>query len=249
MDCLQDVRPGTAAIICLSVRFFSFVFVMQLMALSFAASAQTAHTPAHHTARHGSEAELPAVTLPTEPGEYAIIYTSMGNIVCRLLPHLAPKAVANFVGLARGTKPWANPVTGKTMHSPLYSGTTFHRVIPGFMIQGGDPEGTGEGSPGYQFEDEIAPNQSFDKPGILAMANSGPNTNGSQFFITVAPATHLNGHYSIFGEVVSGQDVADSISQVPTDPENNKPLTPVKIVRITIRTVHASAARPAAPKT
>jgi peptidyl-prolyl cis-trans isomerase A (cyclophilin A) len=109
------------------------------------------------------------------------------------------------------------------------------------MIQGGDPVGTGEGSPGYQFEDEIDPNQKFDHPGIVAMANSGPNTNGSQFFITVAPAEHLNGHYSIFGEVVSGQEVADAISKVPRD-EKDKPLTPVKVTTIAIRRVNPPAA-------
>ncbi|HEX4166895.1 MAG TPA: peptidylprolyl isomerase [Bryobacteraceae bacterium] len=226
------------------MRYLPILCLAQLAAFSLAGSAQTVAAKRQHqtTAKRGSETDASPVVLPTEPGEYAVIYTSMGNIVCRLLPKLAPKTVANFVGLARGSKTWIDSSTGKTMHAPLYSGTTFHRVIPGFMIQGGDPEGTGEGSPGYQFEDEIDPNQSFDKPGILAMANSGPNTNGSQFFITVAAATHLNGHYSIFGEVVSGQEVADTISQVPTNPENNKPLTPVKIIRIAIRTVHAPPA-------
>ncbi len=185
------------------------------------------------------------MTLPSEPGEYAVIYTSMGTIVCRLFDHEAPKTVANFVGLARGTKVWTNPATGRKMRTPLYSGTTFHRVIPGFMIQGGDPQGTGEGSPGYTFDDEIAPDKHFDKTGVLAMANAGPNTNGSQFFITVAPASHLEGHYSIFGEVVSGQDVADAISNVPRDEQNDKPNTPIKIVRIAIRTVPNEAAKPA----
>ena len=164
----------------------------------------------------------------------------MGNIVCRLLEQEAPKTVANFRGLATGTKSWTDPATGKLRHTPLYSGTTFHRVIPKFMIQGGDPLGDGTGSPGYKFDDEIAPNHAFDHPGILAMANSGPNTNGSQFFITVAPAEHLNGHYNIFGEVVSGQDVADAISNVPRD-ENDKPDTPVKIIAIAIRTVKGPA--------
>ena len=185
--------------------------------------------------------QLPSVSLPQEPGLYAVIYTSMGNIVCRLFEKEAPKTVANFRGLATGAKAWTDPITHKQKHTPLYNGTTFHRVIPEFMIQGGDPEGTGRGDPGYKFEDEIDPNQNFDKPGILAMANSGPNTNGCQFFITVAPAPHLNGHYSIFGEVVSGQDVADSISQAPRD-SDDKPLTPVKILRISIRRVTGAAA-------
>ena len=112
------------------------------------------------------------------------------------------------------------------------------------MIQGGDPVGTGEGDPGYRFDDEIDPALNFDHPGVLAMANSGPNTNGSQFFITVAPASHLNGHYSIFGEVVSGQEVADAVSQVPRDEENDKPLSAVKIIQIVIRKVGAPAAKP-----
>jgi peptidyl-prolyl cis-trans isomerase A (cyclophilin A) len=165
----------------------------------------------------------------------------MGNIVCRLFESEAPKTVANFRGLATGTKPWTDPKTRKIRHTPLYSGTTFHRVIPDFMIQGGDPKGDGTGSPGYEFADEIAPNRNFDHPGILAMANSGPNTNGCQFFITVAPAEHLNGKYSIFGEVVSGQDVAEAISKVPRN-EEDRPLTPVKITAIAIRRVGADAA-------
>jgi peptidyl-prolyl cis-trans isomerase A (cyclophilin A) len=189
----------------------------------------------------------PAITLPAEPGIYAVIYTSMGNIICHLFEKDAPKTVANFRGLATGTKAWTDPRTHQVKHTPLYSGTTFQRVIPGFMIQGGDPMGTGEGSPGYTFADEIDPNHNFDQPGVLAMANAGPNTNGCQFFITVAPASHLNGHYSIFGQVVSGQDVADRISEVPRD-RNDKPLTPVKILRISIRTVGSAAPKPGTPK-
>jgi peptidyl-prolyl cis-trans isomerase A (cyclophilin A) len=165
----------------------------------------------------------------------------MGNIVCRLFEKDAPKTVQNFVALATGRKAWTDPATGTTKHTPLYSGTTFHRVIPDFMIQGGDPAGNGTGSPGYQFEDEFNGDHVFDKPGLLAMANSGPNTNGSQFFITVAPTPWLNGKHTIFGEVVSGQDVVDAISKVPRNAED-KPLTPVKIVRIAIRHVPAGKA-------
>jgi peptidyl-prolyl cis-trans isomerase A (cyclophilin A) len=201
-----------------------------------AAPGQAAHPPPSQS----HPAEPSQVDLPSEPGLYAVIYTSMGNIVCRLFEKDAPKTVANFRGLATGAKPWKDPATGKLKHTPLYNGTTFHRVIPGFMIQGGDPAGNGEGGPGYEFPDEIDPNRDFDRPGILAMANSGPNTNGSQFFITTAPAPHLNGHFSMFGEVVSGQDVADAISQVPRNADD-KPLTPVKILRISIRTVPAAA--------
>ena len=187
------------------------------------------------------------VTLPDTPGLYAVIYTSMGNIVCRLFEKEAPKTVANFRGLATGSKPWKDPDTGAMKRQPLYSGTTFHRVIPQFMIQGGDPLGNGEGDPGYEFGDEINPSLNFDRPGVLAMANHGPNTDGCQFFITVAPAPHLNGHYTIFGEVVSGQEVANAISQVPRN-EDDKPLMPVKILRIAIRRIEPPKAKPAGPE-
>jgi peptidyl-prolyl cis-trans isomerase A (cyclophilin A) len=206
--------------------------------------AKQSSSPAHHTSKSNAT-PLPSVTLPTEPGLYAVIYTSMGNIVCRLFEKEAPKTVGNFRGLADGTKAWTDPSSGKIKHTPLYSGTNFHRVIPGFMIQGGDPAGDGSGSPGFKFDDEIDPNYTFDHPGVLAMANSGPNTNGCQFFITVAPAEHLNGHYSIFGQVVTGQEVADAISQVPRNSEDT-PETPVKIVAISIRRVVAAASSPGA---
>jgi len=143
----------------------------------------------------------------------ATFHTSMGNIVCELYEKEAPKTVANFVGLAEGTKPWKNPRTGSAGEGPLYSGTVFHRVIPEFMIQGGCPLATGTGGPGYQFEDEFAPNLSFDKPGRLAMANAGPNTNGSQFFITEVPTTWLNRKHTIFGQVVEGQDLVPKIAR------------------------------------
>ena len=226
------------------MRFRGVLTLALLTAFPFAAGiAQSTQARPHQTAKSATHPQLPPVPLPAEAGEYAIIYTSMGNIVCRLFEKEAPKTVENFVGLASGTKPWKDPATGRTVHKPLYSGTTFHRVIPGFMIQGGDPLGTGTGTPGYEFDDEIPPDRHFDKPGVLAMANSGPNTNGSQFFITVAPAEHLNGHYSLFGEVVTGQDVADAIANVPRD-ENDKPNTPVKIIRIVIKRVRPTPAAP-----
>jgi peptidyl-prolyl cis-trans isomerase A (cyclophilin A) len=184
---------------------------------------------------------LPPVDLPTEPGIYAVIYTSMGNIVCVLYDKSAPKTVENFRGLATGTKPWKDYKTGRLHHTALYTGTTFHRVIPGFMIQGGDPAGDGTGEPGFKIPDEIDPKLDFSQKGVLAMANSGPNTNGCQFFITVAEATHLNGNYTIFGKVVSGQEVADAISNVPRNAED-KPDTPVVIKAIAIRTVGAAPA-------
>jgi peptidyl-prolyl cis-trans isomerase A (cyclophilin A) len=151
-----------------------------------------------------------------QPGTYAVFNTSEGTIVCRLFEKDAPKTVANFVELAEGKREWTHPVSRKKSTDRLYDGTIFHRVIPNFMIQGGDPTGTGMGGPGYQFEDETkgSPHK-FDKPGKLAMANAGPNTNGSQFFITVAPTTWLTGKHTIFGEVVEGQDVAEKIVNVP----------------------------------
>jgi peptidyl-prolyl cis-trans isomerase A (cyclophilin A) len=131
----------------------------------------------------------------------AVMDTSMGRITCQLLKTEAPKTVAHFVGLADGTEDWSNSTTGPKFHNkPLYNGTVFHRVLPGYMIQGGDPTGTGRGGPGFHFKDEIDPNLSFDRAGRLAMANSGPNTNGSQFFITLGPAEPLNGHHTIFGQ-------------------------------------------------
>ena len=227
----------------------SALFIIILLTHGASSAAQTTPRksgPASNSAKNGNST-LPSVALPSEPGLYAVIYTSLGNIVCRLFEKEAPKTVANFVGLAKGTKLWTDPNTGRQKHTPLYSGTVFHRVIPDFMIQGGDPMGDGSGSPGYEFEDEISSDHSFDRPGILAMANRGKNTNGSQFFITVAAAPHLTGNYSIFGEVVSGQDVADAISKVPRN-DDDKPVTPVKIIRIAIRKVAAAAPlKPAVP--
>jgi peptidyl-prolyl cis-trans isomerase A (cyclophilin A) len=225
------------------MRRFSIRLAGVIFALSACMLAQSTHTSPPHRPLKSQAPALPPVTLPTEPGVYAVIYTSMGNVVCRLFDREAPKTVANFRGLATGTKAWTDPATGTVKRTPLYSGTTFHRVIPEFMIQGGDPTGTGMGSPGYKFEDEIDASHTLDHAGILAMANSGPNTNGSQFFITVAPTPWLNGKHTIFGEVVSGQDVVDAVSKVPRD-DQDKPLTPVKIIRISIRRVGATARSP-----
>ena len=186
-----------------------------------------------------------AATAPQrEPGLYATIHTSMGDIVCKLYEKGAPLAVKNFVGLARGTKAWTDPKTGQLTHRPLYNNTLFHRVIPDFMIQGGDPKGDGSGSPGYKFKNEDNAYQ-FDKKGILAMANAGRDTNGSQFFVTVAPYPSLNGGYTVFGQVLEGQEVADKISQVPRDQANgDRPLQPVKILRIAIQRVYAPGQAP-----
>jgi len=169
-----------------------------------------------------------------QPGTYATFETSEGTIVCRLFEKDAPKTVANFVELAEGKKEWKHPSTGKKSKDRLYDGTIFHRVIPDFMVQGGDPQGSGMGGPGYQFEDETkgSPHK-FDKPGKLAMANAGPNTNGSQFFITTVPTTWLTGKHTIFGEVVEGYDIAEKISKVPTASQD-KPKTPVVLESVTI---------------
>src|ERR1051325_9737984 len=148
---------------------------------------------------------------------YAILTTTMGDIVVQLYEDKAPKTVANFIGLATGTKEWTDPKTGDKVKRPLYNGTIFHRVIPGFMIQGGDPLGNGTGGPGYRFEDEFSPELRHNKAGILSMANAGPNTNGSQFFITHQPTPFLDHKHSVFGEVVKGQEVVVAIGNVPRD--------------------------------
>ena len=163
----------------------------------------------------------------------ATLTTTQGTVTVRLFPDHAPKTVRNFVELAEGGREWTDPRTGAVTKEKLYDGTIFHRVIPGFMIQGGDPLGTGTGGPGYQFGDEIHPDLRFDKPYLLAMANAGPGTNGSQFFITVAPTPWLNGKHTIFGEVVGGADVVDKISHVETVP-GDRPVTDVVLQSVTI---------------
>ncbi len=176
----------------------------------------------------------------------AIFETTAGNITCQLFPEQAPLTVANFIGLATGTKPWKDPKTGKMMNGvPLYNGTIFHRVIPNFMIQGGDPIGNGTGDPGYKFKDEFSPELTFDQPGRLAMANSGPGTNGSQFFITEVPTPHLNGKHTIFGQC-QDLDVVKKIARMSSDPRNDRPFDPPKIIRIKISDPRHPAAKPAA---
>jgi peptidyl-prolyl cis-trans isomerase A (cyclophilin A) len=168
------------------------------------------------------------------------LHTSKGDISITLFPDHAPKTVRNFVGLAEGTQEWKDPSTGKARTEPFYDGVTFHRIIPNFMIQGGDPLGTGTGGPGYTFDDEISPALSFDRPYLLAMANAGKRggrgTNGSQFFITVAPTTWLTGKHTIFGEVSdqSGRDVVDAIAAVQTG-AGDRPVEPVTIERVTVK--------------
>ena len=168
-----------------------------------------------------------------DKGLYATFETSMGKIVCKLFEDKTPVTVKNFTGLAEGTKEWTDPKTGAKTKKKFYDGLIFHRVIPNFMIQGGCPLGQGTGGPGYQFEDEIVKDLSFNKPGLLAMANAGPGTNGSQFFITHVATDWLTGRHTIFGEVVEGMDVVTAIGGVPKG-VNDRPNTPVVIKKVTI---------------
>lgn len=177
---------------------------------------------------------------------YATLKTSEGEIAVQLFSKEAPKTVANFVGLATGEKEWTDPKTHQKTRRPLYDGTIFHRVIPNFMIQGGDPLGNGTGDPGYKFEDEFKSALTFDKVGLLAMANAGPATNGSQFFITVAKTPWLNNKHTIFGEVISGYDVVEKISKVPTGPAN-RPNKEVVLNKVIVTDKRPKAAK-ASPK-
>jgi peptidyl-prolyl cis-trans isomerase A (cyclophilin A) len=168
------------------------------------------------------------------PGVYAHITTNHGDMIARLFDKDAPRTVENFVGLAEGKKQWRNPRTNSMVRRPYYNNLTFHRVISGFMIQGGDPEGTGMGGPGFTFADEFNPKLRHSKAGILSMANRGPDTNGGQFFITLGPTPHLDDRHSVFGEIVEGMDTLRAIGKVPTEKPSNKPVKPVvmKTVRI-----------------
>jgi peptidyl-prolyl cis-trans isomerase A (cyclophilin A) len=164
----------------------------------------------------------------------ATFVTSEGSFTVRLMPDHAPMTVENFVGLAKGTKPWTDPRNGSPASGPYYDGTIFHRVIDNFMIQGGDPTGTGTGGPGYTFEDETSQNgPRFDRPGLVAMANAGPNTNGSQFFVTVAPTEWLSGKHTIFGEVTDGYEVVEAISKAPTKGQD-RPAADVVLERVVV---------------
>jgi peptidyl-prolyl cis-trans isomerase A (cyclophilin A) len=164
---------------------------------------------------------------------YAHFETTLGNFTVELFEDKAPKTVANFAGLAEGSKEWTHPKTGDRHTKPYYDGIVFHRVIQGFVIQGGDPLGQGSGGPGYQFEDEFHPSLRHDRAGILSMANAGPNTNGSQFFITLGPTPHLDRRHSVFGAVTSGLDVVTKIGTVATD-RNDRPTTPIVMNKVTI---------------
>jgi len=188
---------------------------------------------------------------PAGPKPVAVIDTTAGKMTCTLFPDKAPIGVANFIGLATGSKEWKNPISGATKrNTPLYDGTIFHRVIPEFMIQGGDPAGNGSGDPGYQFKNETSVDLLFDRPGRLAYANSGPNTNGSQFFITEVATPHLNGGYTIFGQCDDATvALVKQIARMASDPSNNKPFRPVKITHVTILKNGLPAPKPAGSAT
>ncbi len=197
------------------------------------------------TAQPATAPPNPAAAEPT-----AIIHTTAGDLHCTLFSKIAPIGVENFIGLATGAKDWTNPVSHAKKHGvPLYDGTVFHRVIPDFMIQGGDPAGNGAGDPGYAFKNETSSTVAFDRPGRLAYANSGPDTNGSQFFITedVAHSRHLSGSYTIFGQCDDAAvEIVKQIARMTRDPSNNRPFHPVKITHIEIHRASSSAGKPPA---
>jgi peptidyl-prolyl cis-trans isomerase A (cyclophilin A) len=201
-------------------------------------AAKTAPKTGAQAAPKSTTAAKPAGTTGTAAaaGPTAVIETTAGKMTCRLFPDKAPIGVANFVGLATGTKDWTNPISHAKKHGvPLYNGTIFHRVIPEFMIQGGDPAGTGAGDPGYAFKNEVSPTLKFDRPGRLAYANAGPNTNGSQFFITEVPYASLNGNYTIFGQCDDATvALVKQIARMGRD-TNDRPNRPVKINRVVIQ--------------
>ena len=178
----------------------------------------------------------PTAPATRTPGVYAVFETNQGRFICRLFEDKAPKTVANFVDLASGAKEFRDARTGQKVKRPFYDGLTFHRVIPSFMIQGGCPKGDGTGDPGYSFADEFHPELKHDRPGILSMANAGPNTNGSQFFVTVAPTPWLDGHHTVFGCVVEGQDVVEKMSRLPRN-RMDRPNEAVVIQRLAIERV------------
>ena len=186
--------------------------------------------------RDQSSTSRPETGDPVADDLYATLKTNRGDITLQMFPNHAPTTVQNFVGLADGSKEWRDPQSGDTKTEPFYDGLTFHRVIDGFMIQGGDPLGKGYGGPGYKFGDEFHPSLKHNRDGLLSMANAGPNTNGSQFFITLAPTPHLDNRHSIFGVVEDGMDVVRKIGGVPTG-RQDRPVTPIVMNKVTIERV------------
>jgi peptidyl-prolyl cis-trans isomerase A (cyclophilin A) len=216
---------------------FSALAAAAIAGAAFAVFARQSSTPASQGVPDAPQATAEATTTPNGP--FVAMDTSMGRITCQFYQKQAPNAVANFIGLAEGTKDWTDPATKKVQHHKrFYDGTIFHRVIPEFMIQGGDPLGTGMGDPGYSFNDEFDPGLNFDRPGRLAMANSGPNTNGSQFFITERAYDSLDQHYTLFGQCDDASvAVVKTIARVERD-ANDKPLEPVVLKKVTIVREH-----------
>lgn len=214
--------------------------VVAVMALAvFSTCAIAAQPKSQGGAKPAAGESMDKLKARLAPGTYAVFDTTMGRIVCVLYPDVAPIGAANFIGLAEGTKEWTDPKTRKKEKKPFYDGLIFHRVINNFMIQGGDPLGVGYGGPGFQFKNEISPKVKFDRPGRLAYANAGPDTNGSQFFITHVATPFLDpspsGSYTIFGQVVEGQEVVNAIGKVKTSgPPNDKPVTDVVMKKVTI---------------
>jgi peptidyl-prolyl cis-trans isomerase A (cyclophilin A) len=215
-----------------------------VLLISIGCSAMWAQTAPASAAKKPAAAAKPVTV--TSPQPTAVIDTTAGKLTCTLFPDKAPIGVANFVGLANGTKDWRSPVTHASKHGvPLYDGTIFHRVIPEFMIQAGDPAGNGTGDPGYAFKNETSPDLKFDRPGRLAYANAGPDTNGSQFFITEVPYPSLNGGYTIFGQCDDATvTLVKQIARMGHD-SNDRPYRPVKINHITIAKGGAGATKPA----
>jgi peptidyl-prolyl cis-trans isomerase A (cyclophilin A) len=202
-------------------------------------TASTAETEPTVAATPTAEAEPTAAattadaTAATDAGRVATLHTTMGDVTVELYPDKVPETVENFVGLATGTRAWTDPETGETRTDPLYEDVLFHRVIDGFMIQGGDPTGTGRGGPGYTFDDEFHPDLRHDAAGVLSMANRGPDTNGSQFFVTLDATPHLDGRHAVFGRVVEGMAVVREIGAVPTDGAD-RPLEDVRLESIDV---------------
>jgi len=236
------IYPCNCMNFAIPTRFASFL----TLAFTLAAASTVSLAQANSSVPPAQAPAKPAEDLPDGPmpqasalihpnGPRVVFDTSMGRITCQFYQKQTPKTVANFIALAEGTKDWTDPTSKKKMHGKkLYDGTIFHRVIPDFMIQGGDPAGTGMGDPGYEFEDEFDPNLNFDGPGKLAMANSGPNTDGSQFFITEAAYETLNQHYSLFGQCDQDSvEIVKAIARVERNADD-KPLTPVVLRKVTI---------------
>ena len=220
---------------------FAFLLSLAFASLLVAAQNKPAATPPQRTP---SPAAKPVSAEPE-----AIIDTTAGKMHCTLFPKIAPIGVDNFIGLAKGTKDWTSPSGAKKHGVSLYDGTIFHRVIPDFMIQGGDPRGDGTGDPGYKFKNETSPDVTFDRPGRLAYANSGPDTNGSQFFITEVAYPSLNGNYTIFGQCDDASvELVKQIARMARDPRDDKPFRPVKITHIAVvRPGAAASTRPPTP--